>query len=373
MTAHRIPSFDLTRQHGRLIDELTAAARGVLHSGRMILGPEVEALEREVAALCGVDHAVGVANGTDGLYLALRALGVGPGDDVVTTSFSFIATATSIVRTGARPVFADVDPTTLNVGAPEIERALTPRTRALVVVHLFGNPAAMDAILNLARRRGLLVVEDMAQAIGASFQGRPVGSFGDAAVISFYPTKNLGGCGDGGMVVTPSGEVAGKVRALRESGQRRRYICEDAAGINSRLDELQAALLRVKLRHLEEWTERRRWLARRYAEGLSGLPSVPVAETSGGVSVYHQFTVRAPRRDELAAHLAREGIGSTVYYPVPLHEQPGLAAVAFTPSRPVEAERAAGEVLSLPMFPELEVAEVDEVVESIRRFYAGRA
>ena len=336
----------------------------------MILGPRVRALEEEVAHLCGVPFAVGVANGTDGLYLALRALGIGPGDDVVTTSFSFVATATSIVRAGARPVFADVDPHTLNVGPEQIARALTPRSRAVVVVHLYGNPAPMDDIVALARRHGLLVVEDMAQAIGASYRGRPVGSFGDAAVISFYPTKNLGGCGDGGMVVTSSAAVADRIRILRNSGQRVRYVCEDAWGINSRLDELQAALLRVKLRFLHEWTERRRALARRYMEQLEGLPVRPVQETPGGRCVYHQFTVRAPKRDELSAYLAEQGIGTTVYYPVPLHRQPGLEPVSLVPEVPVEAERAAAEVLSLPMFPELSDREVDEVARAIRRFYA---
>ena len=341
----------------------------MLRSGQMILGPRVEALERDVARLCGTAFGVGVANGTDGLYLALRALGVGRGDDVVTTSFSFVATATSIVRAGARPVFADVDARTLNVGPEQIEAALTPATRAVVVVHLYGNPAPMGPIMELARRRGLWVVEDMAQAIGASYEGRPVGSFGDAAVISFYPTKNLGGCGDGGMVVTSSAEVAERLRMLRNSGQRRRYVCEDAWGINSRLDELQAALLGVKLRHLERWTERRRELARRYIEGLAGLPVEPVAETERGRAVYHQFTVRARRRDELARHLAEQGIGSTVYYPVPLHRQPGLAAVSLVPAGAPQAERAADEVLSLPMFPELAPEEVDEVVAAIRAFY----
>ena len=335
----------------------------------MILGPRVAALEEEVARLCGARYGIGVANGTDGLYLALRALGIGPGDDVVTTAFSFVATATSIVRAGARPVFADVDPETLNVGPRQIEAAVTPSTRALVVVHLYGNPAPMGPILELARRRGLWVVEDMAQAIGASYQGQPVGSFGDAAVISFYPTKNLGGCGDGGMVLTSSAEVAERVRMLRNSGQRRRYVCEDAAGINSRLDELQAALLQVKLRHLPEWTERRRWLARRYTERLAGLPVRPVQETPGGRCVYHQFTVRAPRRDDLAAYLAAGGIGCTVYYPVPLHLQPGLASVSLVPAGAPEAERAAREVLSLPMFPELAPEEVDEVAAAVRAFY----
>ncbi|WP_324717710.1 DegT/DnrJ/EryC1/StrS family aminotransferase [Carboxydochorda subterranea] len=370
---HPIPAFDLTRQHARLLPELVEAAREVLASGHMILGANVAALEQEVARLCGVEHGVGVASGTDGLYLALRALGIGPGDEVVTTPFTFLATATSIVRAGATPVFADIEPDTLNTSARRIAEALTPRTRAIVVVHLYGNPVAMEPVMELARARSLKVVEDMAQAIGASYQGRPVGSFADAAVISFYPTKNLGGCGDGGMVVTRDGEVAERLRILRDHGQRHRYVSEDVAGINSRLDELQAALLRVKLRYLDAFTERRRVLARRYREGLAGLDVVPLAETPGGRSVYHQFTVRSARRDRLQAYLKEHGVGSTVYYPVPLHRQAVLQERVAHPRPLPEADRAAQEVLSLPMFPELEVEEVERVCALVREFAVGSA
>ena len=366
-----IPAFDLRRQHARLGAELVEAARQVLLSGQMILGPQVQALERAVAELTGAAYAVGVANGTDGLYLALRACGIGPGDDVVTTAFSFIATATSILRAGARPVFADVEPTTLNLSPRSLEQALTDRTRAVVVVHLFGNPADMDPLLAVARRYGLVVVEDAAQAIGASYRGRPVGSFGDAAVFSFYPTKNLGACGDGGVVVTSRQDVAARLAQLRVSGARQRYLCEDPWGINSRLDELQAALLLVKLRYLPEFTRRRRAIAERYRQLLVGLEARPLDETPGAQSVYHQFTLRTPHRDRLAAHLSALGIGCTVYYPVPLHAQPGIGPHGLCPVPLTQAEQAARDVLSLPMFPELEPAEVERVGEAVRSFFRG--
>ena len=366
-----VATFDLRRQHARLAEELVEAAREVLLSGQMILGPRVRELEQAVARLSGTAYAIGVANGTDGLYLALRACGIGPGDDVVTTPFSFIATATSIIRAGARPVFADVDPCTLNLDPESLQAALTPRTRAVVVVHLFGNPADMGPIMELAARRGLVVIEDAAQAIGARYRGRPVGSFGDAAVLSFYPTKNLGGCGDGGMVLTSREDVAEQVTALRVSGARQRYVCEDAWGINSRLDELQAALLLVKLRYLPEFTRRRRLIAQRYRQLLQGLEARPLDETPGGESVYHQFTLRTPRRDQLAAFLSERGIGSTVYYPVPLHAQPGIAARSHRPVPLTRAEQAAREVLSLPMFPELTEDEVDRVGQAVRAFFGA--
>lgn len=363
-----IPAFDLSRQHARLLDELTEAARQVLASGQMILGERVRQLEQELARQAGVPHAIGVASGTDGLYLALKACGVKPGDEVVTTPFTFIATVTSIIRAGARPVLADVDPDTLNLDPDRAQAALTPRTRALLVVHLFGNPAPMDAFADLARRHGLALIEDMAQAIGASYGGRPVGSFGDAGVVSFYPTKNLGGCGDGGMVLTARPDVAERVSLLRLSGSRRRYLCDDPDGINSRLDELQAALLLVKLQRLDAFNRRRREIASLYRHLLEGLPVVPLQETPGGMSVYHQFTIRAPRRDDLASWLAARGIGTAVYYPVPLHLQPAVRArCAPVGSLPV-AERAAAEVLSLPMFPELTDPEVERVAAAVREF-----
>lgn len=368
-----VPAFELRRQHAWLGEELVEAAREVLLSGQFILGPKVHELEQELARRCGSTYAVGVGNGTDGLYLALRALGIGPGDDVLTTPFSFIATATSILRAGARPVFADVDPATLNLDPRSAEQALTPATRAVVVVHLFGNPADMQPLQELARRRGLLLIEDAAQAIGAQYRGQPVGSLGDAAAISFYPTKNLGGCGDGGVVLTSRAEVAERLRMLRVSGARQRYLCEDAWGINSRLDELQAALLLVKLRHLDDFNRRRRQIARLYRELLEGLPAVPLRETEGAISVYHQFTVRTPQRDGLAHYLQRQGIGCTVYYPVPLHAQPGIGPRSLVPVPLTHAEQAARDVLSLPMFPELTDAEVERVGRAVQAFFRADA
>lgn len=363
-----IPQFDLTRQYTRIEGEIQAALGAVLRRGRFILGPELEALEREVAGFTGVPHAVGVASGSDALRLALVALGIGPGDEVITSAFSFIASGTAILQAGARPVFADIDPETLNLGPGAAEAALTPRTRAIVAVHLFGLPAALDPLAELARRHRLLLVEDAAQAFGAEYAGRRVGGVGDAAALSFYPTKNLGAYGDAGMVLTPHPETAQRLRRLRSHGAAEKYDHVEL-GWNSRLDELQAAILRVKLRHVGEWIEARRRLAQAYGARLAGLPLALPRDHPPARHVFHQYTVRTPRRDELAKHLAAAGIGTACHYPQPIPAQTALRSLGYRPEACPEAWAASREVLSLPCFPELGAEEIETVARAIRTFF----
>ncbi|MBI4609690.1 MAG: DegT/DnrJ/EryC1/StrS family aminotransferase [Candidatus Rokubacteria bacterium] len=360
-----IPQTDLTRQHLALRAELLDAVERVLGSAQFILGPELEALERELAALCGVRHAVGVASGTDALALALRALGIGPGDEVVTAAFSFVASATTVLHVGATPVFVDIDLDTYALDPELVERALTPRTKAVIAVHLYGHPAPMDRLARLARDRSLAVVEDAAQAIGAAYAGRPVGSWGDAACFSFYPTKNLGACGDAGMLVTDREDLAERVRRLRNHGAREKYHHLEL-GWSSRLDELQAALLRVKLRHLPEWIEARRRLAARYTALLSGLPLALPLERPPARHVYHHYTLRSPQRDALAKALAEQGVGTALHYPLPLPAQPVFGGRAVERGFPY-AWQASREVLSLPCFAELTDAEVEFVGKAVRQ------
>ncbi len=369
--ATQIPSFDLTRQNASLMDELMPVISAIVAGGHFILGENVARFEEEMAALCGVRFGAGVANCSDALHLALLACGVGPGDEVITTPFTFFATAGAIARAGARPVFCDIDPATFNVNARQIERLVTARTKAILPVHLYGQPADMDPICAVAKAHELYVVEDAAQAIGASYKGRPVGSLGDVACVSFYPTKNLGAFGDAGAVVTDDPGIAERVRMLRVHGSRKRYYHE-LLGYNSRLDELQAGILRVKLRHLPDWNARRRQIAARYVELLRDAPQVRSGmmrlpeEPAGVTHVYHQFTLATPDRDRLQDHLRERGIGSTVYYPLPLHLQAVFSGLGHRRGDFPEAERASSEVLSLPMFPELADEEVERVVEVIR-------
>ena len=368
----QIPSFDLTRQNAELKDELLEALASVIERGQFILGENVSAFEKEVARLCGVKFGIGVGNGSDALYLALLALGIGPGDEVITTPFTFFATAGSIARTGARPVFVDIDAATWNLDPALIEAKITPRTRAILPVHLYGCPAEMGAIVALAEKYNLKIIEDAAQAIRAAYKGKKVGSFGDAACLSFFPTKNLGAFGDAGMVVTDNPDLADKVRLLRVHGARPKYY-HQLLGVNSRLDELQAAVLKLKLEHLSRWNERRRSIASLYSqllkglaeEGLLRLPSVP----EGMEHIFHQYTIQAGERDKLQAWLKERGIGSTIYYPQPLHLQKVFASYGHKEGDFPVAERAAREVLSLPMFPELTDDEVKIVAEAIIEFF----
>jgi dTDP-4-amino-4,6-dideoxygalactose transaminase len=336
----------------------------VLASCRFILGPEVAALEAELAALCGVTHGIGVNSGTDALVLALKAVGVQPGDEVITSAFSFVASASAALMVGARPVFVDIVPSTYNLDPALVEKAVTSRTRAIVAVHLYGQPAAMDAISDIARAPGIAVVEDAAQAVGATYAGRAAGSWSDVAILSFYPTKNLGGCGDGGMVLTSRDDVAQAMRRLRDHGSPRKYEHVEL-GYSSRLDELQAALLRVKLRYLPAWNETRRSIAARYHELLRDTPLVLAEEVAPAHHIYHQFTVRTPKRDAVAAALAEAGVGTAVHYPTPIPAQPMFAMPDADRAFP-HATRAASEVLSLPCFPELDPEEIRTVAATLR-------
>lgn len=365
-----IPILDLKRQYQALKGNLEAAMVRVAEGGRYILGPEVKALESEVAAYCDARFGVGVGNGTDALHLALRALRIGPGDEVITTPFTFIATTEAIGIVGATPVFVDIDPRTYNIDPALIEAAVTPRTRAILPVHLYGQPCDMDPIMEVARRYNLKVVEDCAQAIGATYKGRKVGGIGHAGCLSFFPSKNLGCFGDGGMVVTNDEEVAGRVEMLRRHGGKVKYY-HDELGLNSRLDELQAAVLRVKLPHLETWSEARRQVAARYREAWADVSKVRLpGEIQEVRSVYHQFTVQVPERDAAKERLAQQGVQTMVYYPVPLHLQGVHRDLGHAEGDFPHAEAAAKGVLSVPMFPELSTEEQRTVIEAVHRFVA---
>jgi dTDP-4-amino-4,6-dideoxygalactose transaminase len=367
-----VPFIDLRAGHAEIAGEIRAAIEEVIVSQQFILGPQNETLEREIAAFCDARHGVGLANGTDALTLALAACGLGPGDEVIVPAFTFVATATAVVRLGATPIFADVDPKTLNLDPAEIEKRRTPRTRAVMPVHLFGAPAEMDDIREIAARHGISVIEDNAQAIGARYRGQRTGSLGVAAGISFYPTKNLGAYGDAGMLVTNSAEIAERARRLRNHGQTAKYTSSEP-GWNSRLDEIQAAVLRVKLRRLDEWNEKRQAYATRYTELLSGLPDLIlpyVAEHSE--SVYHLYTIRikgldgsGSRRDRVRQLLEARGIATSVFYPVPLPFQPLFSSKGRRSGEYPHSELAASQVLSLPLFPELSVTQLERVVEGL--------
>ena len=362
MTLRRIP-FASPRPHGDAA-AVRAAIDRVVESGWFILGPEVEAFEAEFAAASGATHAVGVGNGTDALALILRALGIGPGDEVITTPISAAYTALAVLMAGARPVFADVDPARLTLDASAVARAVGPKTRAILPVHLYGQPADMSGLQAVANQHGLAIVEDCCQAHLATAAGRAVGTIGIAGAFSFYPTKNLGALGDGGAVVTNDAALAERIRRLRNGGQTDRYRHEEP-GVNSRLDELQAAVLRARLPFLPAWTASRRTLAASYRAGLSGAPVTLLPELDAG-HVYHLFVVRTAMRDALEQHLAARGIGALVHYPIPIPLQPAFAA-----SEPADCPRAlaaCGEVLSLPLHPGLDEADVRAVVAAVREF-----
>jgi dTDP-4-amino-4,6-dideoxygalactose transaminase len=341
---------DLRAHVAALRGEIDDALARVLDSGRFILGPEVEALEGELAARLQAPHCVAVANGTEALQLALEALGLAPGDEVVTSPLTAAFTALAILRAGGRPVFADVDPATLNLAPEAVARALTPRTRAVMPVHLYGHPADLGPLLALSAERGVAVVEDACQAVGARYEGRPVGCLSGIGALSFYPTKNLGALGDGGAVLLRDADQALRVRQLRNGGQSDRYRHE-VVGLNSRLDEMQAAVLRVGLRHLPAWTARRRELAAVYFRELAGAKVTLPVERPYATAVYHLFVVRHPRRDELMARLKERGVETLIHYPFPLHLQPAFASLQGSPGDCPVAEAAAREILSLPLHP----------------------
>ena len=365
-----ISLVDLKAAYRRLQTEIDAATARVMSSGWYILGPEVAAFESEFAAYLGVEQAVGVASGTDAVLLALRALGIGPGDEVITVAHTAVATVAAIELAGATPRLVDIDAATYTLDPAQLAAAITPRTRAVVPVHLYGAPADMDAVLAVAHAHGLLIVEDCAQAHGARYRGRMVGALGDAAAFSFYPTKNLGALGDGGAVATNRPEVAERLRLLRQYGWRERYV-SDVTGTNSRLDELQAAILRVRLRHLDEENEARRRLAARYDAALAGLPITLPTARADDRAVYHLYVIRTAARDALVAHLRARGIGTGVHYPVPVHRQPAYAHLGCGPGSLPATEAAAAEVLSLPMYPDLLPTAVDTIAAAIRDYYGA--
>ncbi|HXM95816.1 MAG TPA: DegT/DnrJ/EryC1/StrS family aminotransferase [Candidatus Dormibacteraeota bacterium] len=363
-----VPQLDLASQFAVIGGEIRQAIEKVLASQHFVLGEEGLALEREIAQFCGVLHGIGVASGTDALILALRACGVKAGDEVLLPPFTFVATGSAVSALGAKPVFADIRPETYNIDPGELDKRLTPRTRAIVVVHLYGLAADMDPILAFARKKSLPVIEDNAQAIGAAYKGRRTGSLGDAACVSFYPTKNLGACGDAGMVLTNSPDIAARLRALRNHGQTAKYVSGEP-GWNSRLDELQAAILRVKLRHLPDWQRSRQSHAAEYTRLFSQIPGVmPPITPQGYEHVYHQYTIRVERRDDLQKFLTEKKIGSAIYYPMPLHLQPLYGSQGHQTGDFPHSERAAQEVLSLPMYPELRSDQIEQVTNTVADF-----
>ena len=387
-----IPILNLKAQYATIQEELESTILEVLRSGNYILGKYVGTLEKQVAELCGVNDGIGVANGTDALMLALWGLDIGPGDEVITTPFTFAATVEAIVMRGATPVFVDIDPTSYNINPALIEKAITSKTKAIMPVHLYGLPSHMEPICAIAERYGLKVIEDNAQGIGATYKGKPTGSFGDVACTSFYPTKNLGAAGDAGMIVSKDPVVAERIRAIRAHGMRRRYY-HDELGVNSRLDELQAATLVVKLPYLKQWNERRAHLASIYDASLANCPGLvrPSVSLAGGVAngardsvnhVYHQYTVRVlasdkaqtldnPNRDKLIARLTEAGIGSMCYYPVPLHVQKAFENLGYKMGDFPISEQLSREVLSLPMYPELTDEQVETVGKTITEIMAS--
>ena len=365
-----IPIVDLKAQYQSIKGEIDSAVAKVLESGRYVLGEEVASFEREFARYCGSSQAVAVNSGTSALHLSLLAAGVGPGDEVVTVPFTFVATIAAIRYTGAVPVFVDIEPESYTMDVTRLETAITPKTKVILPVHLYGQAADMDPILKLARQHGLTVIEDAAQAHGAEYKGRRVGGLGALGCFSFYPSKNLGACGEGGIVVTGNPEHADVLRRLRDWGQGQKYVHE-IKGFNCRMDGLQGAILGVKLRHLEEWTEARQTHARRYDELLSDTPISAPVEMPYNRHVYHIYAIRTPHRDALHEALGAKGIVTGLHYPIPIHMQPAHADLGYTPGDFPVSEQAAHEVLSLPLYPELPESAPGKVTEALMEALAG--
>ncbi len=363
-----IPMVDLKRQYHNLQKEMDAAIRDVLEETRFILGPNVGALEEEVAAYHSLPYAIGVGNGTDALLLALRACGIGEGDEVVTTPFTFIATAEVVALLKAKPVFVDICPDTYNLDCNQIAGKITAKTKAIIPVHLFGHPADMDPIMDIAQKHHLKVIEDCAQAFGATYKGKKVGSIGDAGCFSFFPSKNLAGYGDGGMVITKEKEIAGQIKMLRNHGSAKRYYHQEV-GYNSRLDEIQAAIIRVKLKKIDQFNAARRQNAVAYCEAIKNKNVTLPVVVSGCEHVYHQFTIRAKNRDRLADALLKKEISSAVYYPVPLHQQDVFLRLYHESEKLPQSEKASQEVLSLPMFPELNQDEIQMIADVMNNVF----
>ena len=366
----KVRMVDLQGQYQRLKTEIDEAIDEVLHTCRFIRGPEVDEFNHALAKYLGVPHAHGVGNGTDALHIAYMALGIGPGDEIITPAFTFIATAEAAALVGATVVFADIDPQTFNLDPGRVEALITPRTKAIVPVHLYGQSADMDPILQVADRYGIPVIEDNAQAIGATYRGRRTGSLGKAAILSFFPSKNLGAFGDGGAVATRDAALHKGMKMITNHGGQHKYYNE-VVGVNSRLDALQAAILRVKLRHLQSFNQARRAAAKHYDALFAGVDEIVTPlEAPYGRHVYHQYTVRAASRDALAKYLKASGIPYGIYYPVPLHRQPVFQHGGVRSGPLPETERAAGEVLSLPMHTELTLPEQEYVADAVKAFYA---
>ncbi len=368
-----IPLVDLVAQYHEIQPEIDAAVHEVLENGHFILGPAVSAFEKETGEYLGVKHCIGVASGTDALVIALRAAGVGPGDEVIVPAYSFFASAGAVLLVGAKPVFVDIHPDTFCLDVAQVEKAITPATRAMIPVHLYGHPAEMAALLEVARKAGIKVLEDNAQAFGAEYHGSKTGTLGDIGCLSFFPTKNLGGFGDGGMVVTNDDGLAERMRMLRAHGWKKKYFPE-ILGYNSRLDELQAAILRVKLAHVEKWNQRRGEIARCYTEELKTLEGVvtPV-EPADGKHVYHLYTLRLAERDRVRAGLKESGIASDVYYPQPLHLTEPCRKLGYQERDFPVAEEASREALSIPLYPEMSEDQIRTVIRSIREMVKGAA
>ncbi len=366
------PFLDLKAQYANIRDEVNSAVESVFESQIFIMGPEVSAFEEEVKAQVGCEYVFGCASGSDALLLALMALGIGPGDEVITVPFTFVATVGAIARLHARTVFVDIDPVTFNLDPRKLEEAITPRTKAIIPVHLFGLCANMDAILSIASKRGIPVVEDAAQAIGSRIGERVAGSMGTFGCFSFFPSKNLGGAGDGGLITTHDAELAAKLKLLRNHGSKTKYDYV-LLGINSRLDALQAAVLRVKLPHLDQWASGRRRNAARYRELLHADGSVTLPhEPAGYFHVYNQYTIRSGERDALKEFLQSRGIPSEIYYPHALHLQPAFADLGYAAGAFPETEKCSAEVLSLPIYPELKDEQIEAVAQAIKEFQAQR-
>lgn len=368
MPQSKVPFIDFKVQHSRIRGPLQKAVKKVFETQQFILKSEVSALEKKIAKKIGVKHAIGVASGSDALYLALLALGVGHGDEVITTPFTFFATAGSIVRTGAKPVFVDIHPESFNLDAALIERKISSRTKAIMPVHLFGLSCDMDAIMKIAKKHPLKVVEDAAQSFGATYGNCQTGSFGDAGCLSFFPTKNLGGAGDGGMVVTSSAALAERIKILRVHGSKQKYFHE-VAGVNSRLDEIQAAVVGVKLKYLDRWNARRRAHAEYYTKAFQGLPIRTPVIPKGSTPIFHLYCILTKKRGALSAFLEKKGIGSGIYYPLPLHLQLCFKELGYKKGDFPESERVSREILSLPMYPELSKAALKRVALSVTEFF----
>jgi dTDP-4-amino-4,6-dideoxygalactose transaminase len=362
-----IPLVDLTAQYHSIKAEIDAAVHATLESGHFILGPAVSQFEESVAGYLGVDHAIGLASGTDALVLALRALDIGPGDEVIVPAYTFFATAGTVMSVGATPVFVDIDPLSYEIDVVSIEARISPKTKAIIPVHLYGHPADMDPILELARSHGLKVIEDNAQAFGSTYRGKKTGSIGDIGCLSFFPTKNLGAYGDGGMVVTNDAVLADRMRMLRTHGWKKKYHSEEV-GYNSRLDALQAAILQAKLPHLDSWNQARRAGAAYYTEKLSPLGVAVPVECDWGQHVYHLYIIRSERRDALQVFLKQNGIASEVYYPLPPHLSTPCRKLGYKEGDFPHAERASRETLALPLYPELTRIQQNEIIAAVAAF-----